>query len=463
MRHAILGEVDGFIRVPGLSCTLSAFPSGVVVGLFGEGSARRWLSGGTVGRSIAFLLSGTVLAQLIGLIVTIPLARLYSPSDFGLFAIFTATLNFGVTLATLRYDQAIVLPSDRLEAMSVQRLAQRLILMSSVVVTAIVFLARRPIVDEYESDYLLSGLLLAGVGVFFVAQIANMQMWLTREGDFSAIARNRVLQALLVGLFRIGFFWLSPNVLGLVGGFLTGQVFTLFLIARRVPEALGPLPDDAPKMSTVARRYIKMPFLNGPNAVLDSVRVMGINALIARSSVAGLGQYDMAWRLTMAPVMLVQGAVAQVMLRQMARAKRGELLGIVRRLTLRMAAVASPLFMVFWLVSPWVITNVFGSQWSEAGELARALTPWMYAMCFSTPLASVFMVTEKQQWLLLTSTLYTVAPLVFLAASQGRELSETVPYLSLIMAASLVITVLLAFWIARAYDDTGDTKQPKQE
>src|SRR4051812_40067791 len=69
------------------------------------------------------LLSWVTVSQAVSFGMMLVLARLYSPAQFGLFALFTnASVMLGV-VAALRYEYAIVLPSDSGEADSIVWLA----------------------------------------------------------------------------------------------------------------------------------------------------------------------------------------------------------------------------------------------------------------------------------------------------------------------------------------------------
>ena len=74
---------------------------------------KKAVGDGRLLRQVLTVLSGTTMAQLITIVGMIPLARLYSPTDFGLFAIAQSIVLAGTMVAALRYDIAIVLPESQ--------------------------------------------------------------------------------------------------------------------------------------------------------------------------------------------------------------------------------------------------------------------------------------------------------------------------------------------------------------
>ena len=101
---------------------------------------RRWrgplakVPGGRSARNVLTLFTGTALSQLLATLFLLPLARLYGPLEMGLFALFQAIALGGVSLASLRYDMAIVLPKSDSHARALQSLGRRIISVFSVLV-----------------------------------------------------------------------------------------------------------------------------------------------------------------------------------------------------------------------------------------------------------------------------------------------------------------------------------------
>lgn len=131
--------------------------------------------------NVLTLVTGTAIAQALGIALAIPLARLYTPSDFGHFAIFSSISAFAATIASLRYDLAIVLPKSDSVAKQVRRLASRCILITSAVTSLLRIAGAGWIGQTYQSRPLTICLFFAGISVYEVAELSNVQYWLTRK------------------------------------------------------------------------------------------------------------------------------------------------------------------------------------------------------------------------------------------------------------------------------------------
>lgn len=416
---------------------------------------RRFAAASPVFSHIMTLVSGTVLAQMVAVLLNIPLARIYTDYDYGLFTLFTSVVAVGYAVAGLRYDLAIMLPKADVEALVVARLARRLIVAMSLLFSAVCIVLSRVISVHYQSQVLANWMMACGVAIFVMAEVQNIQYWLNRKSDYKGIAANRFVQTVAVSAFQLVMALFVSGVSGLVLGTIFGHLLALILMRRRAGDLFVKVPEGAPSLRAVAWRYRKMPLLNGSNILVDAWRTNGINFLLANLSVGGLGQYNMASRMMMVPVGLIQGAISQVFFQKMAQVKRGELYPLVAYTLKRLAVGSLVAFAVIYVLAPWAFTFVFGEQWQPAGELARALTPWMFMMTLSSPVANLFIVTESQQSLLVFAIVYCVVPLGLLFFGDW-DLLTTVRLLAAVMAVLLVCQVGLALFTARRWDRKTD-------
>ena len=86
-------------------------------------------------RNFLTMLGGSAMAKVITLAAAPVISRIFAPEVFGLAAIFTALIFLLTTVATLRYDQAIIVVREDAEARAIVRLTLGQFFYSSVVVS----------------------------------------------------------------------------------------------------------------------------------------------------------------------------------------------------------------------------------------------------------------------------------------------------------------------------------------
>ncbi|MGK2348286.1 lipopolysaccharide biosynthesis protein [Actinomyces sp. W5033] len=400
------------------------------------------------------LVTGTAVAQAVSLLMTLVLARLYTPEDLGQLATYTSVAGVVVAVAALRYDMAVMLPRRDAEALALTRLAMWCVLVASALITVLAVPLRGTVARLWGPEVAL-WMPLVGLTTFLMSGIEVLKYWFNRHSRYRVIAVNQAEQQigltggqLVLALAGLG------GLPGLVLGHTLGQLFAFLNLGRQAPEVARPLPDDAPSLRQVARRHRRMPLLNAPNALVDAVRLSGIQLLIAGYSAAALGQFQMAWRVLDAPLILVNGAVSRVFFQRLSVVEPGQMRPLVNALVKRALMVGVVPFGTVYLISPWLFPFLFGEQWQGAGGFARALTPWLLMLLITSPVSNLFVVTGNQGWMLAFAVVYAAVPLAWLALSP-LELLATTYVLGALMALLLVLMTLMAYEAARRFDARG--------
>ena len=200
-----------------------------------------------------------------------------------------------------------------------------------------------------------------------------------------------------------------------------------------------------------------------PTALVDAIRLNGIVLLIGSVALGAVGQFNLAWRLLQVPIGLINSAISQVFFQKLARVKPGGMTRLVRFTMMRSLLISLVPFGLLYLLAPWLFTVVFGHQWDLAGDIARALTPWLMMQLVTSPISTVFVVTGKQQWSLMFAVVFCASPLALLQFST-MDLLPTIRWLGILMAAMLATNLVLADFAARSFDREGpEVQEPTEE
>lgn len=402
-------------------------------------------------RHVLTLMTGTAVAQGVTFFMMIVLARIYTPRDMGLLATYVSVASILVAVAALRYDMAIMLPRKESEALSVARLGMVCLTAVSLLATA-ASLPLSGLIERQWGHEVTLWMPLVGLTTFLMSAVELFKYWFNRNSDYRAIAVNQAEQqiGLTSGQLVLGMAGMG-GMAGLILGHTAGQIFAFVNLGRQAKPLWRRLPQDAPSLRWAARRYRRMPLLNGPNALADALRTNGIQLLIGGYSVASLGQFQMAWRYLDAPLILINGAVARVFFQKLSTIEPGRMRPLVRVTIKRAILIGLVPFALIYALSPWIFPFFLGSQWTESGSFARALTPWLFMMLITSPISNLFIVTEHQDWMLGFALVYTAVPLAWLHWSP-LALLPTCYILGAIMAGLLVANTMLADHAAKEFD-----------
>jgi lipopolysaccharide exporter len=355
-------------------------------------------SGGFV-RSVLMLASGTAMGQVL-LVLAVPvLARLYTPADYGVLAVYSSTVAVLVVLASLRYEAAIPLPRDETEARSLLVLALGILSVLVALVSLLVWLLGDWFVSAVNAPRLRPYLWLIPVGFFGAGLYQALSYWAVRHREFRRVARSKLSQGAGQALTQIGLGLGGLGALGLLAGDVVGRVAGAGGLAIAAWRAKGPSGVSRATVREMAARYRRFPLLTTWSGLFN-IGSLQLPAIVfsAAFGTAAAGLYALSYKTLVLPTMLVAQAVGQVFLSRAATlaAEPARLRQLTERTALGLFAGGLPAFIAVGLAGPRLFRVAFGPEWEEAGRYAQVLAPWFALWIVSNPLSGLLSVREWQ-------------------------------------------------------------------
>lgn len=349
------------------------------------------------------LVSGTVVAQLILVLSSPILTRLYSPEAFGTLAIFVSITTILSVIACLRYELAIMLPSSHVEAANIFIIS---LLFAGIVsfVCAIVFSVLQTLVVRFlNADELGKYLWLIPWSVLFSGILLAMNYWNSRTRHFERLSFARMSQSLTTVLINLGLGFGGYNNSGaLIGANVLGQVMASGLLGANIwrdDRLIFIKAINLGKMRELISRYRKFPLVDSWSGLLNTVSI-NLPALLLASffSPSVVGFYSLGYRILNLPMTLVGSAIAQVFFQRASVAKtEGTLDNLVQGTFLKLVSLSAFPFTILVIAAPELFEFAFGRNWREAGHYVQILAPWLFFVFLSSPLSTLISVLEIQE------------------------------------------------------------------
>ncbi|MCW3814986.1 oligosaccharide flippase family protein [Micromonospora sp. DR5-3] len=388
-----------------------------------DGSLRSRLAGllpSSFYRQVSALTLATAASQVVSLIATVLLARLYAPVDFGQYSIALAAATILATVATLRLEMAVPLAEDDQEAGMVAFAAVLLSALAAAGLLAVLIVAMlltgRPWFDLGAG----TSVWLVPPAVAAVGALAAFRMLLSRQQRFGAISRSRFTASLVQNAAQLGAGRLGLGGVGLSLGFVCAQVWNTVSMWRG--SGLGMLRLSTCGAAVVKWRRFSLMLL-WPS-LLNTVTVSAVAPLVALCyGVTVSGLFAFAIRIVALPATLVGQAVATVFYPKMAEQERA---GVdqepaIQRAITGLTMLGTPFFGLVMLLGPDLYAMFFGEQWRAAGLISAVLAPWLAVSFVSSPLSSLMTVKKQLTRLLLLSVVEAALRLGALAAGVLRD------------------------------------------
>lgn len=391
----------------------------------------------TFWKSVASVLTGTAIAQIIPVVGTLIIARQYAPEQFGTFSVWLGlVLLLGVVL-TGRFETALAIEHDgeprRLALLSTVATA-----CLSTIIALLICLIVMVVAPEISRGLpvLLVAMLVPAALATALAQ--TWQSWAAAEGRYQFLSFMRIVQAAAVTLGQISVGYFFQTASALATAYLLGLVVGLVLSMCLMPPGRFPRHKAVKTISSFWQRHRRFPFFSLPADTINTAAAQLPVLLVASrfgAEVAGL--LAMAMRMLGAPIGLLGKSVLDVFKRHAAASyrERGECKEDYIR-TLRVLAFASALFGAgLFFTAEHLFAFAFGEKWREAGTIAVWLIP-MFALKFmASPLSYMVYIAGKQHidlvWqavlLAMTLTVLTI-PNGYQSALQGYSVGYSLLY-----------------------------------
>ncbi|WP_210366123.1 oligosaccharide flippase family protein [Bacillus sp. REN3] len=359
----------------------------------------------TFTRNITILMTGTALAQGLSLASAPLLSRLYSPSAFGILAVFTSIISILTTISTLKLELAIVLPKDDKEATHINSVA--------IIITAFVSMLSFSMViwddittNIFNIESIKPYLILIPFSIFLMGVYNTLNYWSTRKKSFKRISVSQTTRSLAIVVFQTvaGFLKLGP--IGLILGQLIGQLTATFVLFFQIFKDEKNFI-NTPSIRTIRRilnKYKDFPLYNAPQAFINSLsQNVPSFILIMYFSSTIVGFYAICIRLLMLPINLIGESVRRVYYQKAVEIKNseGNVFLLYKKVTKVLAVIGLIPITIVVIFGPDLFSFVLGDKWYEAGVYARWMAFSLYLGFLNIPSVVSIQMYGLQRFLLL--------------------------------------------------------------
>jgi len=393
-------------------------------------------------KNMLILAKGTAFAQLIGFAVMPFLTRLYTPDQFGILAIFMATVGMIVPFGTLRYSVPVPLPRQDGTAINLLFIA---LIISLIVasVTAVIFgIYTETIFDFFSISSLIAYWWLIPIVVFGNSLREILISWATRKKEFKSIARTNVNQTLSSSVVKLSLGVLGLKSFGLLIGTIVANIFatTLLFISHYKNLKMNVKHIRIERLKFLLARYIEYPKYRLPSQFIlvfsQQIPLLFLAAFFGTDVVGYFGLTSLAISVPFALFGATTGQAYYAEVAKIGRKNPEKIYEVTKDVTKKLFLFSIVPFLVLLIASPWLFSLVFGENWYEAGVYTSILSFYMLAAFVSAPLANALNVFEDQ-WLFLKLNIIRLIVLVtlfFISWLIGLNAVETITFYSVSMS-----------------------------
>lgn len=309
------------------------------------------------------------ITQISQLLITMILARLLSPDDFGLLGMVVVFTNFVDIFCEMGISGALIQRQDLNELHYSSVFWLNLMVGTSLMLLTIVV---SPFISRFYNQPVLASILMVISVNFLIASFAIVQKAIfSKEMEFKKLALVEIIAVIVGGIVGIYTAYSGYGVWSLIYriiAFSSLNMFLLWLLSNWRPKfifSIKAIKDIFP----FSINMMGFNFLNFFARNIDSIligKVLGVQAL---------GYYTLAYRLMLYPVQNISGVVGKVMFPAFSKIQvdlekvRTTYMEMVKAISL----VTFPIMWGLFVVAPEFVHIIYGPQWQPMVILIRIL------------------------------------------------------------------------------------------
>lgn len=353
-------------------------------------------------KNMGLIFSGSVLAQIIGIISVVFFTRLYVATDFGIYQMFLSLFSILSVFVTGCYEQAIVIPRYRSAAARILFTIFFIGLFFSILFLILLCLVAFIIPDFGQSDFSTYCFYLP-VHSFSVCLYQALYLWFVREKHFSIISQGLVLFSIMNVIFCALFFAFQLGASALVAALVLSRLvvvlyFIMFFIKyfKRYNKIFS---WKARHLLFVLQRYKDFPQYMIFSGLLSNfsteLPVFLLNIFWGTSIT---GYYSLANRFLNIPVSIVSKAVGDVFKQASGEfyLHHGQCKVLYYKNIEFLLKCSAFMGVIIFFIAPDLFAGLLGENWRITGIYARNLLFMFCVNVVAVPLSSIYLIARKQ-------------------------------------------------------------------
>ncbi len=396
-----------------------------------------------IGDSFLMILSSGI-AQVILIITTPIITRLYSPTEFGEFTIFSNIAMILIPIINARYDLLIVNTKNDRSANILSQISFLISLLILLILISI-FAISAWLYPNFILDFIFIIIML------FLVSLTNIfTNYLNKERKYKVLSLINVFRAGSMALLQIIFGLLALGSLGLIIGFSLSYIAGITLGYKTFKKHFNIVRDKEETKALFLENKNQLVY-STPSILLNSlsfsVVVFFIGILYTNTEV---GIYGMAIRVLGIPVTIISLGLSKIFMQQANDyyIEHGNFRNLLLKFSSILVIVSIILYVPLYLFSEELVNILLGHSWVDAITVIKIVIPLFVIRLIVSTVSLSVIVLQKQQLELILQALFLIGTTVTFVISKMLNLT----FLNFVSINTVVLIVsYMIFFIALYY------------
>jgi O-antigen/teichoic acid export membrane protein len=410
-------------------------------------------------KNVLTLMTGTTVAQAIPIAISPILTRIYTPEDFGVFALFYAIISIFGTVANGRYELAIMLPSNEKDAINIFALGLIITTTLSLSLFIVIVIFHNAILHFLSNPDIGVWLYFAPIAIFFIGLFNILNFYNTRKKEYKTIANAKIVKSIILAITQLSIGFIKQGAMGLISGQIFSQIFANMQLLKNITKDKSILLHISKQnIITQAKKYIDFPKYSLWGVLANILSIQFTNILISSFfSVTTLGFYSLVQKILGMPSALIGGSIGQVFFQEASEAKQktGEALPVFMATLKKLLLIGLPTFSLLYFIVEDLFALVFGEEWRIAGVYAKIVIPLFFIRFVSASVSTIYDIFEGLKIELIWQLSLMIGTIIILYIFKNNDFIEFLNYMTLYGIAMYLLSLYLTYTLSKGTNHYG--------
>ncbi len=398
-------------------------------------------------RNILTLMTGTTIAQAIPISISPILTRIYTPEDFGLFAIFVAISAILGSIVNGKYELAIMLPKKDEDAINILALSFIINCVISFILLVLIVFFNDSFVALLRNEELKIWLYFVPLAVFLIGIFNILRYYNNRKKQYKDLAKATIIKSVSTAIVQLSIGFIHQGASGLISGqlishfFANNKLFKNIIKDKKLISKISKI-----KIIALAKKYKDFPKYSTWNTLVNTlftnIPLFILGIYFAAST---LGFYSMALRIIKIPIGILSQAISNVLTEKIINYKNNKIKYMKQIYKFLIFQVILAFFISISLI---ILSDymgmIFGNDWNSLGDYMLALLPWIIMAFIISPLSFAPTLFKKQSLSLKIEILYGIIKISSLMI--GIYTDDIIKALYIFSISNSIFIFLQGFW-----------------
>ncbi|WP_323592249.1 lipopolysaccharide biosynthesis protein [Aliarcobacter butzleri] len=319
-------------------------------------------------KNVLTLMTGTTIAQAIPIAISPILTRIYTPEDFGKYALFLSLVMIAMSITTLRYEQAFMLPAKSKDAFALLKGSMIILPLMTVILTLLLIAFNN--ITKFDT-WMIVGF---SISIFFFGFVNIILAYFNRIKKYKLITNNMIITSVTNGIMSILFGLISGTYVVLIFSIIFSKIIAFFSLYKQVLIYIKIKVDKSTIISQL-KEYKDMPKYSTPEVFIGTFNQQSTIIFLTYFFDPMLaGSYFLINRIFATPISVFSSSFSKVFYKEFTKSKIKKSYIITTWVKLFIIVVPLGILLSFILYD--LIIFAFGANWDKAAIIAQILLPY---------------------------------------------------------------------------------------